>query len=319
MKSLIIACLILFGFLCACEKQVDGRVSIAILTPASHPSLEQIEKGFVNTMKAANPGKYRFVTYNAQGNKTLMRSEIEEIVRNNYALVFTIGTTTSQMTTECFTKKELAIPIVFASVNDPFGFHIVQSEASSGNMVTGVKELLKLNEELAALLSYKPQIKTILLVYNPAEPGMVKDQQEMAQLLKEKQIILKSVEVFQTNELLAKVTPFMSQVDALIVLKDNTVVAGIDALVKLCDRHQVPLMASDLDSPDKGAAFGYGVYEFDFGVESAKKALQIINEKIPPSDIPVTPVSNFILRINPAAAERQGIDKSKIYQQRVRQ
>lgn len=315
MKNLISASLVLLVFLCACEKQVDSRVPIAILTPVSHPSLEQIEKGFVTTMEAANPDKYRFVTYNAQGNKTLMRSEIEEIVRQNYALVFTIGTTTSQMATECLMKKGMTTPIVFASVNDPVTFHIVQSEASSGTMATGVKELLNFNEELAALLRYKPQIKKIMLVYNPAEPGMAKDQQEIARLLKEKSITLTSVAVFQTNELLAKVTPFMAETDALIVLKDNTVVAGLDALVKLCNRHQVPLMASDLDSPDKGAAFGYGVYEIDFGIEGAKKALQVINEGVAPTDIPVTAVSKFTLRVNSAAAQKQGIDVSKIQQQ----
>jgi putative ABC transport system substrate-binding protein len=219
------------------------------------------------------------------------------------------------MATECLMKKGMTTPIVFASVNDPVAFHIVQSEASSGTMATGVKELLNFNEELAALLRYKPQIKKIMLVYNPAEPGMAKDQQEIARLLKEKSITLTSVAVFQTNELLAKVTPFMAETDALIVLKDNTVVAGLDALVKLCNRHQVPLMASDLDSPDKGAAFGYGVYEIDFGIEGAKKALQVINEGVAPTDIPVTAVSKFTLRVNSAAAQKQGIDVSKIQQQ----
>ncbi len=74
--------------------------------------------------------------------------------------------------------------------------------------------------------------------------------------------------------------------DALIVLKDNTIVSGLDVLVKLCDRHRIPLMASDLDSPDRGAAFGYGVYEIDFGIEGANKALQILIKGIHPGTIP---------------------------------
>lgn len=307
MKKIFLIYISSIILLTSCEKIPDNRIAIAILTPVSHPSLEQTEKGFRETIEDAAPGKYRFVTYNAQGNKTLMRSEIEEIIQKEYALVFTIATSPSQMTKEVFEKKGLRTPIVFSSVNDPVGFNIVASEDSPGGFVTGVKEMLRFDEELTALLKYKPEIKSVLLVYNPAEPGLQKDQVEVERILMENNVGLVSVEVFQTNELLSKVSPFISQADAMIVLKDNTIVSGLDVLVKLCDRHRVPLMASDLDSPDRGAAFGYGVYEINFGKEGARKALQILEQGVNPGAIPVTPVSNFTLRINREAAIKQGI------------
>lgn len=308
MKNLLTLCLFSFLLFVSCEKQTEKRPVIAILTPTTHPSLEQIEKGFVQSIEAVDPNKYHFAVFNAHGNKMLMRSEIEEIARQHPALVFTIGTSASQMTAEVFRKKELITPIVFTSVNDPVGFHIVNSEESPGGTITGVKEILNLEEELAILFRYKPDLKSLLLVYNPTEPGLEKDQKEIERLLKEKHTQLITVEVFKTNEILSKVSPFMERADAMIVLKDNTVVAGLDVLVKLCNQHQIPLMASDLDSPDKGATFGFGVYEIDFGIEAAKKALQILDEGIPPSHIPVTPVSHFDLRINKSAAQKQGID-----------
>lgn len=295
-------------FLASCGQNLDNRMAIAILTPVTHPSLEQIEKGFKEEIEALHPGKYRFTTYNAQGNKTLMRSEIEEISNKEFALVFTIGTSASQMTKEVFEMKQLEIPIVFTCVNDPVGFNIIVSEESPGGHVTGVKEMLRFEEELAALLKLKPEIKKVMLVYNPMEPGLQKDQAQVERILKENNISLKTVEVFQTNEMLAKVSPFVSQMDALIVLKDNTVVSGLEVLVKICDRHQVPLMASDLDSPDRGAAFGFGVHEIDFGIEGARKAHQILVEGEKPGNIPVTPISNFTLRVNTEAAKKQGVN-----------
>ena len=95
------------------------KTSIAILTPTTHPSLEQIEKGFKETMEKECPGKYRFYTYNAQGNKSLMRGEVEEMARKGYAAVLTIGMQTTQMTKEVFEKKGLKTPIVFTSIPDP--------------------------------------------------------------------------------------------------------------------------------------------------------------------------------------------------------
>lgn len=297
-------CFLLFG----CSPP-EKRIPIAILTPLTHPSLEQIEKGFVETLEKMSPEKYCFVTYNAQGNKTLMRSEIEEIIRKNYPLVFTLGTLSSQMMKEALIKKDLKIPIVFTCVNDPLGFDIVPSESSPGGYITGVKELLNFREELTLLLKFKPTLKRLLLVFNPMEPGLEKDRQEIIRILNKYAISLITVEIFQTNEILTKSAPFMKEADAVLILKDNTVVSGLDALVKLCNRHHIPLLASDLDSPDRGAALGYGVHEIEFGIEAAKKALLILEEGIFPGDIPVTPISLFTFKINREAAQKQGLEE----------
>ncbi|HXF29497.1 MAG TPA: ABC transporter substrate-binding protein [Chlamydiales bacterium] len=299
MKYIYIAILCIVS---SCANQENAKIPIAILTPVTHPSLEQIEKGFKETIEATSPGKYRFVTYNAQGNKTLMRGECEEIARKEYCLLFTIGTMSSQMAGEVFSKKGLNMPIVFTAVNDPVGFHIVSSEQHPGGTITGVKELLNFRKELDEALKLKPNIKTLLLVYNPMEPGLAKDQSQVVAIAKEYGIKLISVEVFQTNECMAKVSAFVGEADALLVLKDNTVVGGLDILVKLCNQYHIPLIASDLDSPDRGAAMGYGVHEIEFGIEGAKKALQILHSKTSPGDIPVTAVSKFTCKVNNDAA-----------------
>lgn len=305
-------CAAMLAMLVACKSQESKKVPIAILTPITHPSLEQIEKGFKETIEANSPGKYRFVTYNAQGNKTLMRGEIEEIAQKGYPLVFTIGTLSTEMTAEVFTKKGLETPIVFTCVNDPVGFHIVKSEEAPGGYVTGVKELVNFEKELELVLRYKPDIRHVLLILNPMEPGIAKDGEKVRAILKEKGIELITAEVFQTNEFMAKVSPLIRQANAVLVLKDNTVVSGLDSIIKLCNQHHIPLMASDLDSPDRGAAFGYGVHEAEFGIEGAKKALYILNDHLSPEAIPVTPVSKFTFKMNREAATAQGIPLSKV-------
>lgn len=252
---------------------------VAILTPASHPSLGEIERGIKETLP------YEVVVYNAGGNKVLMRAEIDEIIRNKYDLVITLGTAATEMTSAVFQRKGVSMPIVFTAVNNPRSF----------KKATGVAELLDLEGELDALLQYKREVKKLLLVYNPAEPGLMKDRDTLEKLLVAKGITLTTVEVFQTNEIRLKTEPFMKGQDALLVLKDNTVVAGLDALVKLSHLYKIPLVASDLDSVDKGATMSYGVPEVAFGHEAAKKAIEILEEKKTP---PVTPVTGFIVRFH---------------------
>ena len=188
MRYIILALLFLFGC-----KSLPPKKRIAILTPASHPSLEQIALGFKKELN----DNYQIIEFNAHGNKTLMRSEVEEIAHQNFDLLLTIGKSASHMAAELFLKRGIKIPIVFTSVNDP------STLPKEGNM-TGVEELLDLKQEVEALLQFKPSIQTILLVYNPEEPGLQKDAEELNRLLKEKGIKLMSVEVFRTSEIKAK-------------------------------------------------------------------------------------------------------------------
>jgi putative ABC transport system substrate-binding protein len=269
--------------------------------------MEMIERGFIETIEGRYPGEYRFTTYNAQGNKTLLRSEIEEIAQGPYRLVLTIGTTPSQIAAEVFRKKDIAIPVVFTAVNHPLEMGIISSQDHPGGLVTGVKEEVRYREAINAFLPYLPGLGKVLLVYNPMEPGLQSDADEVTRVFKEKNIELEKVEVFNTNELRVKTSSRLDGVQAIMVLKDNTVVTGLDILCKLCLERKIVLLASDLDSTQKGAAMGYGVYEGDYGVAAAEKALTIMEESRSPGSIPVTSVVNFSLKINYDTAERQGV------------
>lgn len=286
-------------------------IRIAILTPVTHPSLEQIERGFVESLSKDRALNCQFVTYNAQGNKTLMRSELEEIGRKQYDLLFAISTSPARMAKEVFEKKGLSIPIVFAAVPDPVKLGLIDSETSSGNNLTGVSEMVDYEKALNLLKYFRKDLDTLLLVYDPTlDCGSQEEISRLKQIASRLSLHIKPIEVFKANEMLQKVSPFLKDGQALMVLKDNTVVTGLDVLVKLCNKQGIPLIASDLDSVDRGAALGYGVFEYDFGVESAKKALMILKDGKSPSDIPTTPLNIFKLRVNSSVLAQQGLEIS---------
>lgn len=285
--------------------------NVAILTPVTHPSLEQMQQGFIDTLKKSNKAEYTFDVYNANGNRMLMRSQTEEIVNGSYDLVFTVGAQATQLAKEIMIKKQRLKPIVFAAVNDPVRLNIVSSLESSGNHVTGIVESLDYPLQLKLLTNFKPTIKQVLLVYNPSEgAGFETDKIEIEKILKERGIRLKTVEIYNTNEVYQKTNASISQTDAVLILKDNMVVCALDSLVKLCARYNVPLMATDLDSVDKGAVFGFGVYECDFGIGAARLAQQIIEAGRKPSQIPCQPLRNFKFKVNRSQLQKQGIQIS---------
>ena len=235
---------------------------VAVLMPVLHPSLEQIKQGFIDTLKKSMENSCEIDVYNANGDRTLMRSQVEEIIAKNYDLIFPIATQPTQMAKEITTKKHTLIPIVFGAVNKPVKLGLVKSLSSSGNHLTGVTETIDHEKQFTLLLKLKPSVKNVLLLYNPSQgSGLESDKNLVKNILDKKGITLKTLEVFQTNEIFSKVSSQLQEIDALLVLKDNTVVPAMDALVKLCNRNNVTLVTSDLDSCDKGAAFSLGVRE----------------------------------------------------------
>lgn len=282
--------------------------NIAIFTPTTHPSLLQIERGFIETLEKDTSVQYKFTTYNGNSNRTLMRAQAEEIVGGSYDLIFTIGASTSQLAKELTEKKQRLIPIVFAAVSSPVDLKLVANEEASGNHVTGISEDRNFTQQMEALLYFKPTIKTITLVYNPSQgSGLDKEKKEIESFLQQKNIALTCVEVFQPSEIYQKTAPFITATDAVLVLKDNTVVSGIDALIKLCNQHNVLLYASDLDSGDKGAALSFGVHEYDFGVDSAYKAQLILTKHTKPTDIPTSRATKMKVKVNAKTMQAQGL------------
>lgn len=274
---------------CLYKPAPQGQYRIAIMQPAAHPALEEISHAFIQTVRESLPCDCTI--YNAQGNKTLMRAQIEEVVQSTYDLIFTIGAGCTQTAKEVTTKKGRSMPIVFTAVDDPVGMGVVASLTRSGNHTTGVIEQPDYTKQIEALLHAEPDIKSVLLVYDPSHgTGLERDRAELETILGRHGITLASIAVYQAHEIQQKVSATIPHYDVVMVLKDNTVVSGIDTLIKLCSRHQVILFASDLNSGHKGATYAYGVLEADFGTEAGKKALLILKEHAKPSDIPVTAV-----------------------------
>ncbi len=284
---------------------------IALFAPAVHPSMTDIMNGFKDTIHSGSDKKYSFDEYNANGNATLLRAQADEIVQHNYDLVFTIGAQCSQSIFELSQKRQSKTPQVFTAVDNPVAMGIIASLAHPGGMVTGTNDEDDYEQQIHALLHIKPNIKTVLLVYNPAQGHLEKKSGKLEKILKEKNISLRIVTVAHQNEIAQKVPHFLTDVDVLMILTDHTTVAGVDSLILLCGRYGVTLFTSELNSGDKGAALSFGVQQADYGVLGAQLAHRILEDKESPASIAVLPLEKLYLKINTKTMEQQGLHLSK--------
>ncbi len=279
--------------------------TIAIFTPTTHPALEEIEQGFKEGLQKSADAAYSFTVFNANGNKTLLRAQAEEIVMGDYDLVCTLGATCTQTIAELLHKKGKDMPHVFCAID---GLEVAQDMRALNHSTTGVYVAPDYRSEIELLYALKPTICKVLIVYDPTHGiGLEKYKNEVTDYIVQHGSQVRAVEVYQTNEIQQKVAALLPDMDVILVLVDNTVVAGIDALVTLCNRYGVTLVASDLASGKRGAALAYGITEYESGSSAADVAHAILVEKKAYQEIPLAAVKSF----------RGSINKDTMYLQKL--
>lgn len=281
---------------------------VAILVPIVHPSIEEIRTGFIDTLNKSVACMYD--DYNANGNRTLLRNQAEEIAMKKYDLIFTIATGPALIMKEVCEQRQSNTPIVAGAVDNPVGVQLVSSMESSGNNVVAVTGTDSFDEQIELLKFLKPSLKSILLVYSPGS-GLDQKKEAVAQICRDNGIDFGSVEVFSINDIIQKVPSVMNRYDTVMVLKDNVVVSGIESLINVCNRTHKTLYASDLNSGDKGAALSYGVSEYNDGVEAAYKAVEILKNGKNPSELSSYVCNDFKIKVNTQTMEDQDVHIDK--------
>jgi putative tryptophan/tyrosine transport system substrate-binding protein len=275
---------------------------VVIISPAVHKSLEEIECGVIENIKKEYPNAH-VTSMNANGKKTLMLAQVQEALNAKPDAIVTIGAHASQLTHEFIKKRNSPVLHVFTAVTNPESLGLTHNPQA----LTGVEEKSDYQLTSKILNHIAPHVRSLLLVYNPGEGNALeRERQELEAALREQGISLTPVEAFASSEIAHKTKSLIAAHDAVVVLKDNTVVAGIDGLVKLCEQHNKLLIAHDLDSADKGAALSFGVKEKAYGLAAGKIVTQAFTEQSKPLP-PIQRLDKNHVKINTANMSQQNL------------
>ena len=285
------------------KKKKEGKpYRIALMIPTSHQALTRIVQGFTEHFDSELPLDYTL--FNAHGNRVLMKAQAEEVIAHKYDLLCTVGAATSLMAKETIAQRNASLPLVFTAVSEPSKIGLVT--AGDTRQMAGVTEEHDYAQQLDWLLFLKPSVKRMLLVYDPTQgSGLQSEYEKIAAVCKQRGIHLDALVISNQREIHQKMTSVLDHHDAILILKDNTVVSGIETVVQICNANGITLFVSDLDSVDKGAALGFGVHEYDFGVEAARKAIDLLTHK--KIDAQVTTLTNSYLKVNTQTMKAQNL------------
>lgn len=198
------------------------------------------------------------------------------------------------------------IPIVFGAVTDPVAAGLLKDPAHPEGNVTGVSSLAPIGEQLDLLLKIVPTVKSVGVLYNPGEVNSV----VLVDLLK-KEAARRSLQVIEapvttSAENVTSARTLVGKADAIYAPNDNTVVQGLDGILKVADDSKIPVLAGDTGSVGRGALASIGFSYYDIGREVGQRVYKLLHgAKV--ADLPVEQVHKVEVYLNQKTADRIGV------------
>lgn len=279
-----------------------AQTSIGITQIVDHPSLNEIRIGIIEELAENGyvEGKNLDVTFeSAQGNPILASQIAQKFSSLPLDVIVPISTPSAQAMVQQVTKT----PIVFAAITDPLKAKVVSSLKHPGGNVTGVTDAPPLPEQLNFIETCVPHLKNLGVVYNPGEVNSVTFLEGVKKQLKKKNIKGISAAAPKSSDVQAAANSLVGRVDAIFIGNDNTVVSGLEPLIKACIAYKIPLFVSDPQSVKRGALAAYAYDQRQIGHEVGKVVAQILKGK-KPGDIPVKRATALEYTFNPETAEK---------------
>lgn len=293
------------AFALACAPTFAQTKSVAVTSIVEHPSLDAARDGVYEVLSEAGyvEGKnLRWQFQSAQGNTSIAAQIARKFIGDKPDVIVAVSTPSAQ-TLLAGTKK---IPIIFCAVTDPVAAKLTKSWQANGTNVTGVSDILDLDQQIDLILRIVPHAKKVGMVYNPSEANSVAVVKDLEELLSKRGMKLITAAAPRSVDVGSAGRSLVGKVDVLYSNTDNNVVSAYEALVKVAQDAKLPLIASDPLSVTRGGIAALGVDYKNLGRQAGQIAVRILQgENI--GDIPVQTSEKIELYVNPAAAQKQGI------------
>jgi putative ABC transport system substrate-binding protein len=280
---------------------------IGITQIVTHPALDLCRKGFIDQMAEEGFVEGENVYYilrNAEGDMSTAASIAQYFVSVDVDLIFSIATPTTQACANAVNGTD--IPVVFAAVTDPVAAGFAASWEIPGGQVTGASDWADVESQVKLGMDIYPAAR-LGVIYNAGEVNSVVQVDELKKVQADLNITeIVEATVASTAEVYAAAMSLVGQVDAIWEPSDNTVAAAIDSVVAVCEEHDIPLFASDVDMARAGAISGLGLDYYVNGQTAAELAARVLEGEAA-GTIPIATTPMTIVYLCEAAATEMGI------------
>jgi len=293
------ACLLTVLLLLASPAWAAGptyRISVSQFV--EHPALDAVLKGFQDYLNQ-NGIRAQYTVHNAQANMATAGQIGTQIMGEKPDLILAIATPSAQTCAQALKKAPhmSKTPLLFTAVTDPLLAGLVDDLNRPGANITGVSDKLPLDQHMAMVKTFLPQLKAIGVLYNSGETNSRSSVKMLKQVGEQMGFRVVDATVSKTSEVYQAAKSLVGRVDAVFTPTDNTVVESLESAVKVCVENHLPLFASDVDSVKRGAVAAMGFDYYKHGWQTGAMAQRLFAGSSP-ADTPFETQKELKLHIN---------------------
>lgn len=281
---------------------------VAITAIVEHPALDAVRDGVIKQLEKEGfvQGKNLKVKYqSAQGNTGTAAQIARQFIGEKPDTIVAIATPSAQAVVAA-TKT---IPVVFSAITDPIAAQLVKAKEASGTNVTGVSDILELQPQIDLIKKVVPNAKKVGVVYNPGEANSAVVVKQLKEVLAGQGLELVEASAPRSVDVSSAARSLIGKVDVIYTTTDNNVVSAYEALVKVGNEADIPLVASDTSSVERGAVAALGLNYFNIGEQTGAIVSRVLKGEAPGS-IAFETSKNLALHLNKKAATEQGVSLS---------
>lgn len=314
MKKLALTIAVLVGIVAyytvSYEDQQGGEVSsgqprIGVLQLVSHPSLDQITEGIMDTLNQAGyiDGETADIDLqNAQGDQNNLATMSSRFINQDSDILIGVATPAVQ----ALANATSDLPIIMGAVTDPTNAGLVENLDQPGGNITGVRDVTPYEDQIDLMMALLPELESIGIIYSTGEINAALQSEEARGYAESLGLGVVEATISSTNDLQQVASNLVNQVDAIWVGTDNNVASAFPTLIEVANQAQVPVFPAVAEMVEEGGLATVGLDQYELGVLTADLAIEVL-EGADPGNLPVQDPSETELIINQDQADRLNI------------
>ena len=258
MRNTLIAAVILM--LAMVQGAAAGTAVVSVNQFVEHPALDAVLKGFQDYLKE-NGVQVEYKVHNAQANMGTATQIAQQMVGEKADLLVAIATPSAQACAQALAKApvDMKRPFLFTAVTDPVAAGLVKDLQHPGGDITGVSDLLPLEEHMKMVMTFKPGIKRLGLLYNAGEANSKSLVAGIRELSGKMGFEVVEATAAKTADVFSAAKSLVGRVDAIFIPTDNTIISALESVIKVGVENKLPIFAADVDSVSPGSGRRHGL------------------------------------------------------------
>lgn len=291
------------------EKPAPRLPVIGVANYGAHPIIDVTLDAFeqrLGELGYRDGETMRLRVSSVEGDINLAPQMVSGLLAKGPDVIVSITTPISQAVVKQARGK---VPVVFCGVTDPVGSGLVESwKNEKGSGVTGTSDRWDYASHLDLVKEIVPDAKRVGVPYNSGEANSQYAIKQIEPLAEQRGLETVTAVATNVGEVRKAVDSLVAKdVDAIYTGSDNTVMAGFQAILKVADERDIPVICGESANVERGCLATYSVDYKELGRTTADLVDRILKgEK--PGDIPVATFKGDKLYLNPDAAGKMGVE-----------